>query len=190
MSSWNASDEALLAGFGTGEATAGAVFVRRFQRRVYGLALSILGDEEEAADVAQEAFVRAWRHAATFDPRRGSVVTWMLTITRNLSLDHLRARRSRPVGTVDLASVVVPTEERPPEDRAVIGDEARQAFAAMRSLPEPQRRAVALATYAGRTAREIGEIEGIPVGTAKTRIRTALARLRADLDVGVRGPTT
>ncbi|MCB9374137.1 MAG: RNA polymerase sigma factor, partial [Microthrixaceae bacterium] len=75
---WDASDEALLAGFATGDPTAEAVFVRRFQRRVHGLALTVVGDEGEAADVAQEAFVRAWRHAGAYDPRRGAVHTWLL----------------------------------------------------------------------------------------------------------------
>ncbi len=89
---WDASDEALLAGFASGDPTAEAAFVRRFQRRLFGLAVTMVG-EDEAADVAQEAFVRAWRHAGAFDPRRGSVATWLSTITRNLALDHLRARR-------------------------------------------------------------------------------------------------
>ncbi len=73
MAVWDASDEALLAGFATGEPTATAVFVRRFQRRLYGLALTIVVDEGEAENVAQEAFVRAWRHAGAYDARRGSV---------------------------------------------------------------------------------------------------------------------
>src|SRR5690349_2083588 len=87
---WDASDEALVAGLALGDADAALAFVRRFQRRVYGCALAIVGDRGRAEDVAQEAFVRAWKHAAIFDPRRASVATWLLTITRNLAIDAVR----------------------------------------------------------------------------------------------------
>jgi RNA polymerase sigma-70 factor (ECF subfamily) len=175
---WDASDEALLAGFATGEPTATAVFVRRFQRRLYGLALTIVVDEGDAADVAQEAFVRAWRHAGAYDARRGSVPTWLLTITRNLALDHLRSRRARPVDPVEPDTIDLRSAGPGPADLAVRGDEVGRAAAALRGLPEEQRRALVLAALGGRTAREIGEIEAIPLGTAKTRIRTALGRVR------------
>ena len=73
---------------------AGATFVHRFERRVFGLAVSITRDRGLAEEVAQEAFLRAWRAAGSYDPARGSVVTWLLTITRNLAIDAVRARRS------------------------------------------------------------------------------------------------
>ena len=85
-SSDEASDEALLAGMAVGDERAGVAFVRRYQRRVYGLALGILRDPGMAEDVAQDAFVRAWTHASVFDPRRGAAATWLLTIARNLSI--------------------------------------------------------------------------------------------------------
>jgi RNA polymerase sigma-70 factor (ECF subfamily) len=175
---WEASDEALLAGFATGEPTATAVFVRRFQRRLYGLALTIVVDEGEAADVAQEAFVRAWRHAGAFDARRGSVPTWLLTITRNLALDHLRARRARPVDPVEPDTIDLTSLAAGPAELAERGDEVGRAAEALRSLPDDQRRALVLAALGGRTAREIGLLEAIPLGTAKTRVRTALLRVR------------
>jgi RNA polymerase sigma-70 factor (ECF subfamily) len=180
---WDASDEALLAGFATGEPTAAAVFVRRFQRRLYGLALTIVVDEGEAADVAQEAFVRAWRHAGAYDARRGSVPTWLLTITRNLALDHLRARRARPVDPVEPDSIDLAALVAGPAELAQRGDDVARAAAALAELPEEQRRALVLAALGGRTAREVGELEAIPLGTAKTRIRTGLARVRDALAV-------
>ena len=76
-----------------GDADAASAFVGRFQRRVYGLALTITGEARTAEDVAQEALLRAWRHAAAYDPRRGSVATWLLTITRNVAIDMVRVRR-------------------------------------------------------------------------------------------------
>ena len=177
---WDASDEALLAGFATGEPMATAVFVRRFQRRLFGLALAIVG-EDAAADVAQEAFVKAWRHAGAYDVRRGSVPTWLLTITRNLALDHLRSRRARPVDPVDPGTIALTALDPGPEDQVVLDDDAGRAASALRALPVEQRRALALAALGGRTAQEISEIEEIPLGTAKTRVRTALLRVRDTL---------
>src|SRR2546429_6441715 len=91
------SDEALLAGLATGDRDAAAGFVRRFQSRVYGLAVTILGDASAAEDVAQETFLRAWRHASTYDARRGPVSAWLFTIRRNLALDLASVNRSQPV---------------------------------------------------------------------------------------------
>src|SRR6516225_1392432 len=81
-----ADDDALLGAMAAGDQEAAARFVRRHQRQVYGLAFSVTGDGATAEDVAQEAFTRAWRHAASFDPRRASATTWLLTITRNLAI--------------------------------------------------------------------------------------------------------
>ncbi len=90
------TDEALLAGLGRGDSGMGTIFVRRHQRRVYGLARSIVGDPTQAEEVAQEALIRAWRHAGSYDPRRGSVPTWVLTITRNLAVATLRRNGDPP----------------------------------------------------------------------------------------------
>jgi RNA polymerase sigma factor (sigma-70 family) len=173
------SDETLLAGLASGDAEAAAAFVRRFQRRVYGLAVTMLRDAALAEEVAQETFVRAWRHAATYDARRGRVPTWLLTIARNLAIDRARMRSPTPVdpdviaSELDLAHVDSPIDvgER---------DRLRRAIA---SLPNEQRRALVLATYAGRTAREIAELDGVPLGTVKTRIRSAMLKLRESLGV-------
>src|SRR5919204_2116853 len=91
------SDEALLAGLGSGDRDAAAVFVRRFQRRVFGLTFSVLRDRGAAEEAAQESFVRAWRHASAYDPRRGTVAAWLLTIARNVSINMLPARRFDPI---------------------------------------------------------------------------------------------
>src|ERR671915_2505022 len=90
------SDESLLAGLGSGDPDAAAAFVRRFQRRVFGLTLSILRDPAAAEEAAQESFVRAWRHAAAYDPRRGTVAAWLLTIARSAAIDRARLRPVTP----------------------------------------------------------------------------------------------
>jgi RNA polymerase sigma-70 factor (ECF subfamily) len=177
------SDEALLAGLGAGERDAAAAFVRRFQARVYGLAITIVRDEGTAEDVAQEAFVRAWRHAATYDPRRGRVATWLLGITRNLAIDVTRLKGVVPLDPEVLEGRL--QREDPsaaPLDQASPPDERERVRRAVAELPEEQRRALFLATYAGRTAREIGELDDVPLGTVKTRIRTALLKLRDSLE--------
>jgi RNA polymerase sigma-70 factor (ECF subfamily) len=173
-------DDALLAGLATGDPDAAAAFIRRYQRRVYGLAYSILGDAVTAEDVAQEAFLRAWRHAPNYDARRASVPTWLLTITRNLAVDVLRLRRAQPVDPqviVDLDAVAAGSWTSP-SAAAEAGDDAGRLRAALVQLPTEQRRAIVLAAIGGRTAKEISETEGIPLGTAKTRIRSAMLKLR------------
>lgn len=173
------SDESLLAGLAVGDGDAGTVFVRRHQRRVYGLALRLVGDTALAEDVAQEAFARAWRHAGAYDSRRGSVTTWLLTITRNLAIDSLRVRRADPFDPDDLVALGAAVVASPEEGTAV--DDLDRLRAAVAGLPVDQRRALVLAAWYGRTAREISASEGIPVGTAKTRIRAGMLKLRAEL---------
>jgi RNA polymerase sigma factor (sigma-70 family) len=176
------SDESLLAGLASGDPDGSAAFVRRFQGRVFGLAVTIVGDSNMAEEVAQESFLRAWQHAATFDPTRGRVLTWLLTITRNVALDALRMRRHVPVDPdvfIDLRA----DSRSEPEAQGLLADESQRARLALVALPEEQRRAVLMSAFFGRTAREIGEIEGIPVGTAKTRIRTGLLKLREAFEV-------
>jgi len=162
-----------------GDADAAAAFVGRFQRRVYGLALTITGDPRSAEDCAQEALVRAWRHASAYDPRRGSVATWLLTITRNVSIDMTRIRRPIATAPETLRAIDERDWSAGPLERSVVAEDAQRLHAALLRLSEEQRRAVMLAGLYGYTAREIAELDGIPLGTAKTRIRTALIRLRA-----------
>jgi RNA polymerase sigma factor (sigma-70 family) len=174
-------DEALLAAVALDERDATTVFVRRFQRKVFGLALMITNDRAQAEDVAQQAFERAWRHAAAFDPRRGSVVTWLLAITRNVSIDAVRVRRPDLVDPGELMGMVRAGTSRDPESSAVLADTIGRLRPLLDALPAEQRRAVLLATIAGRTTNEISQIEHIPIGTAKTRLRTGLAKLAAAL---------
>jgi RNA polymerase sigma-70 factor (ECF subfamily) len=178
---WTVSDDALVAGLASGDRDAASAFVRRFQRRVYGLARTIVADDRAAEDIAQEAFVRAWKHAGAYDPRRGSVVGWLLTITRNLAIDAVRVRRPVAFDPVALLGLETPSADRDLAELAELSDDTTRLRAALVKLPEEQRRAIAMAGLLGYTAREVAEIEGIPLGTAKTRIRTALIRLRAVL---------
>jgi RNA polymerase sigma factor (sigma-70 family) len=178
------SDEALLAGLAAGDTDAATAFIRRFQARVYGLVVTIVRDESLAEDVAQETFVRAWRYARTYDARRGRVATWLLTIARNLAIDVIRVKSVQPLDpdVVEERLHRVGVAGAAPADQAVPPDERDRVRAAIGELPREQRRALFLAAYLGRTAKEVGELEGVPLGTAKTRIRTAMLKLRDSLE--------
>lgn len=177
------SDEALLAGLAAGDRDAAAAFVRRYQRRAYGLARTIVGDSGEAEDVAQEAFLRAWRYAASYDARRGTVLTWLLTIVRNVAIDRLRLRKAEPLDPETMAAKLqLQSRGREREEESTIAERERLREA-LASLPDDQRRALLLAVFSGRTAKEVAAHEAIPLGTAKTRIRTALLRVRDWMEV-------
>lgn len=179
-----ATDDGLVAGMAAGDPDAAAAFVRRYQSRVFGLALTIVGVPAVAEEVAQEAFVRAWRFAGGYDPRRGAVAGWLLAIARNAAIDAVRLARDQPYDPDAMLRLVDGADSGQPDGDApghlVDADRIRTA---MRPLPREQKVAVVLASVYGLTAREIAEREGIPLGTAKTRIRLGLARLREHLEV-------
>lgn len=177
-----ASDVALVSALSLGDETAATAFVRRFQGPVFGMAISITRDRALAEDVAQEAFVRAWRAAASYDQRRGSVLTWLLTITRNVAIDAIRARRSAPVEADQMELLLSTTLRGSNPDGTGGRVEALAAVQRLSRLPIDQARAVVLAVIGGRTAAEVAEHEGIPLGTAKTRIRAGLLRMRLAME--------
>jgi RNA polymerase sigma factor (sigma-70 family) len=170
-------DETLLAGLGAGDADLAIAFVRRFQRLVFGVAVTVLSDRGIAEDVAQQAFEQAWRHAQVYDSRRGSVRAWLTTITHNLAIDVVRARTSAPVDPSDLPALLTAVTDTP-ERLAVAHDNAAGVRRALARLPSSQARAVAMAGIYGMTARQIADVEGVPLGTAKTRIRDGMQKLR------------
>ena len=119
------SDESLLAGMAQGDERAGLAFVRRYQARVFGLALAMVADAALAEDIAQETLLRAWRHAPVYDSRRGAVSTWVLTIARNLTIDALRMRRAVPTDPDDFVNLGLASTEVAPDAAAVSSDASR-----------------------------------------------------------------
>jgi RNA polymerase sigma factor (sigma-70 family) len=172
------SDEALLTGLAVGDDDAGLAFTTRFQSRVFGVAVTLLHDTALAEDVAQEAFIRAWRHAGAYDPRRGTVAAWLMRITRNLAIDTLRLRRPQPMDPDVLAAFDLPAGGESVEQTVIIADMAAQVTEALRHIPPEQARALLMAAFFGRTAQEISVAEDIPLGTAKTRVRLGLRKVR------------
>lgn len=173
-------DAALLAGLQLGDPVASVAFIRRFQSAVYGLAVSITRDPQAAEDVSQEVFLRAWRAASTYDVRRASVLTWLLTITRNAAIDMVRARRSTATEDEILDQLLHDTLDVVPnlEETTLHRIETEQAVRRLHRISPEQARAVVLAVLGGCTAAQVARREGIPLGTAKTRIRSGLRRLR------------
>lgn len=180
---WSLSDEALLAGLRSGDPEAAAAFVRRYQSRVFGLALTILGDRALAEEAAQETFLKIWKHADAYDVRRGHVSTWVLSITRNTSVDAARLKRADPLDPHALVALCEREDQRDTNDPLIAGLDLDRVKETVRTLPEEQKVALMQAAFYGRTAREIAEIEDVPLGTVKTRIRTALIKVRAALEV-------
>jgi RNA polymerase sigma factor (sigma-70 family) len=151
---------------------------RRFAGRIYGLGLVMLGNDAAAQDLVQDTFVKLWRSADRYDRSRGKLETWVLLMARSLGIDAIR-RRVLEARTLEHLDPPVEADQAPgPDDQVITLDLTERARSAMSSLPPEQRAALELAYLGGKTSAEISDLEGIPVGTAKTRIRAALLRLR------------
>lgn len=177
-------DAALVGAFGRGERWAAEELYQRFARRVFGLGLRLLGDPGQAEDLVQDTFLRMWRTAGSYDPGRGSAGTWTLLLARSLALDTLRRRAAERRTLARQLREPAGPDRGGPEHLAVTGDLVRRARMAMAGLTPGQRTALELAYFGGKTAAQVAQLEGIPVGTAKTRIRGALLRLRTVLAAG------
>lgn len=174
-------DRELMARVKAGDETALADLYDRFAGTLNALALRVLRDSADAEEVVQEVFLHAWNRAATYDPTRSSVSTWLVLITRSRSIDRLRTRQ-----VVDRTHDQVRHQRKLHESpRASANvqdmDRRRRMHAALAGLPEEQRRVLELAYYGGMTQREIAEATGIPLGTVKTRTLLAMKKLRVEL---------
>lgn len=147
----------------------------RFGRPVYSLGLRLLGTRESAEELTQDVFLTAWRKAARFDASRGRLSTWLMTIAHNLAVDRLRRETGVTRPTLVLVDEV---PDAPGVDEEGLVLERDAAVRALSSLSDAERRLLARAYFRGLTAREIAEADGIPLGTVKTRLRSALIKVR------------
>jgi RNA polymerase sigma-70 factor, ECF subfamily len=169
------SDEAVVALAARSDDTALAELYDRHGRTAYALALRVLRDAALAEDAVQDGFLTAWRTAAGFDPARGKASTWLLTLVHRRAVDVVRREERRRADVLDDAPIASGDAT---DESAEIRDERRRVQAALAKLPPDQREALELAYYGGLTQTELAERLGVPLGTIKSRMFTALSRLR------------
>jgi RNA polymerase sigma factor (sigma-70 family) len=182
MTQQGESDALLLEGFCAGDEECAAKFVQQFWRRLSWIAFRIVGDSGSAEDVVQVAFERAWRSGVTFDPERGSLDAWMATIARNVALDWVRMRRVIPIDPSEIYASTT-TGSCDPEDWGGTEERRAEVRSALTSLSPTLARSVVLAGAFDMTAAEVARYEHVPLGTAKSRIRTAKQCLRREMNL-------
>ena len=148
---------------------------RRYVRSVFGLALRRLRDRQRAEDAVQETFTAIWRSASSYKPERGAAAPWLYAVARNAIIDRARSRTEPPAEVPETASA-----EPGPADRAESAFVSWRVHRALEELPDKEREVVELAYWSGLSQSEVAEYLHIPLGTVKTRTRSALSRL-ADL---------
>jgi RNA polymerase sigma-70 factor (ECF subfamily) len=170
-----ATDGDLIVRIADGDRHAFEELYRRYARPVLGLALRRIGDRGRAEDAVQDAFAAVWRSARSYKPERGAGAPWLYTVARNAIVDGARRRPEPPMEAPDEASA----ESGPPE-QAEAAWLAWRVHGALEHLPEHERPVIELAYWGGLSQSEISAFLHVPLGTVKTRTRSALARL-ADL---------
>ena len=181
----NADDVALMRRMVEADETALGALYDRWVRSLYSLVLHLLKDPDEAEDVVEETFWQAWRKAGSYEPSRGAVSTWLLTIGRRKALDRLRARkRSREDLIGDDRSLADLPSSAPDPSIDVEGAELRESVRlALNDLPSEQRQVLELGYFNGLSQSEIADVTGQPLGTVKTRMRLAMQKLREPLSM-------
>ena len=179
------TDEELVARSRTGDAESFNELISRWERPIYALAYRVIGREEDARDVTQETFLRAFRGLAAFKGQ-AKFSSWLYRIALNLCRDWIRRKKRSPMATLpedieleDLASDTGPTETV--EDLVSRRELSELVEAAMARLPEEQRTAIILKEYHGMTFQEIADLQGCPLSTVKTRLYQGLSVLRREL---------
>jgi RNA polymerase sigma-70 factor, ECF subfamily len=175
VSANNSTDGELIRRTADGDRGAFEILYRRYARPVFGLALRRLGDRGRAEDAVQETFASVWRAARSYRPERGPGAPWLYAVARNAIIDRSRIRNEPPAELPE-----EPSSEPGPPERAEAGWTAWRVHRALEELSDNERVVLELAYWSGLSQSEIAEYLGIPLGTVKTRTRSALARL-ADL---------
>jgi RNA polymerase sigma-70 factor, ECF subfamily len=176
------SDALLAARLAAGDDHALAEVFDRLAPVVYGAALRVLGEDSAAQDVAQDVFVELWAHPDRYDPAAGSLRTYLNVLARHRAVDVVRSELRR-IARQERHYRLSPEQPHLSVSEEVTAAEAASVVrAAVRQLPEAQRRVVELAYFQGLTCREVARAADIPEGTAKSRLRLALAKLETVLD--------
>lgn len=158
-----------------GDKDAFALLYDQYAGALFGVVTKIVRSEEAAQDVLQDSFVKIWKHAASYQPEKGSCFTWMLNIARNTAIDHLRKEKrnaASEIQTLETGVDIPAMAHHTPNVQAIgVKDLVHQ-------LPAEQRLMVEYIYYGGYTQQEVADELGIPLGTVKTRVRTAVNALR------------
>lgn len=175
-------DATLVERVSRGDVVAFGALYDRYARQVFVVAAHSLG-HDDAEEVVQDAFLRLWRKAGQFNPSRGSFAAWFMTIARHCVFDELKRRRSAVAAAeqVDEVLASAPDPAPGPDEEALLTDQRIDVLAAVRRLPDEQRRALVLAYFGGLSQSAIAELLGVPLGTVKKRLRLGLEKLRASL---------
>ena len=171
------TDADLLARVADRDRAAFDLLYHRYVRSIFGLALRRLRDRQRAEDAVQETFTAVWRSAGSYRPERGAAAAWLYAVARNAIVDRLRVRSEPPAEAPDVAST-----EPGPAERAEAAYVAFEVHRAMEELPDREREVLELAYWSEMSQSEVAEYLNIPLGTVKTRTRSALARLAGVLD--------
>ena len=161
-----------------GDRDAVAELYDRHAARIMGLAIRIVRNRSDAEDVVQEVFSQAWRTAPNYQPARGTVAGWLLMMARTRAIDRLRSRQARRDAAAGPDLEGLPSAVAPVSEQLIASQQAARVRESMMALPVEQRTALELAYFEGLTQTEIAERTQTPLGTVKTRIRTALTSLR------------
>jgi RNA polymerase sigma-70 factor (ECF subfamily) len=152
--------------------------------RIYGLALRVVRDPAQAQEVTQEAYLEVWKSASRFDQAKGSAISWLMTIVHRKAVDRVRSAEASSRRDTTYHDTTNLVEHDSTADAVETRMEARRVRSALAGLTVVQREAITLAYYGGYTHTEVASMLDLPVGTAKTRIRDGLIRLRDALGVG------
>ncbi len=172
------SDAELLARVGERDREAFETLYGRYVRPVFGLALRRLGDRGHAEDAVQEAFAAIWRSASTYRPERGAAGGWLYTVARNAIVDRLR--RNGPAADAELPELA--SSQPGPAQQAEASAVAWRVHRALEELQPREREVIELAYWSGLSQSEVAEYLHLPLGTVKTRTRSALAHLASELE--------
>jgi RNA polymerase sigma-70 factor (ECF subfamily) len=176
------ADEDLISLVDAGDAEALAGLYDRHGRSAYSLAYRMMGERQAAEDLVQDSFIKVWRSAKSYRAERGSVRTWILSITHNRGIDHLRSTASRRRTQDRVESSAQTTQPSEAFSETWRNSQRSQVQEALKTLPEEQLKILELAYYSGYTHAEIAEMLDLPLGTVKGRMRLGMKKIKSFFD--------
>ncbi|WP_047864999.1 sigma-70 family RNA polymerase sigma factor [Rubrobacter aplysinae] len=176
------ADEDLISLVEAGDAEALAGLYDRHGRSAYSLAYRMMGERQSAEDLVQDSFIKVWRSARSYRAERGSVRTWILSITHNRGIDHLRSTASRRRTQERVEGSAETTQQSEAFAETWRNSQRSQVQEALKTLPEEQLKILELAYYSGYTHAEIAEMLDLPLGTVKGRMRLGMKKIKAFFD--------